>query len=101
MLVVAAAVVGASPAKAAEVTRVVSALDDENRFDFNATLAWLHQSESSFIKREDPQFGLVKDLEYARRRDVLDMRLDFGVLWDVGIHVGVPLVLADERSLDF
>jgi hypothetical protein len=29
------------------------------------------------------------------------MRLDFGILWDVGLHISAPLVLADDRSLDF
>jgi hypothetical protein len=100
----AAVLLGARAAGAAEVTRVVSALDDENRFDFNATASWLHEEKSAFIKRESAQNGvpqLVKDLRYAQTRDVLNMRLDFGILWDVGLHVEAPLVLADDRRLDF
>jgi hypothetical protein len=27
--------------------------------------------------------------------------MDFGILWDVGLHVEVPLVLSDQRHLDF
>jgi hypothetical protein len=96
----------ASSARAAEVTRVVSALDDENRFDFNLTMSWLHEAKSAYIKREsqaDPAAGteLIKDLKFAQTRDVLNLRMDFGILWDVGIHVEAPLVLADDRSLDF
>src|SRR4051794_21197105 len=27
--------------------------------------------------------------------------MDFGILWDVGLHIDAPLVLADNRHLDF
>ena len=30
----------------------MSALDDDNRFDFNLTAAWLHDVKSAFVKRE-------------------------------------------------
>jgi hypothetical protein len=90
-------------ARAAEVTRVVSALDDDNAFDFNATISWLRESKSGFIKREsqDAGGGLVKDLAFGQTREILNARLDFGILWDVGIHIGVPIVLSDNRHLDF
>jgi hypothetical protein len=90
-------------ARAAEVTRVVSALDDDNTFDFNVTAAWLHEQKSGFIKHEDASQagGLVKDMIFGQTRDVLNLRMDFGVLWDVGIHIEAPLVLADNRHLEF
>jgi hypothetical protein len=95
----------ASAARAAEATRVVSALDDDNRFDFNLSLQWLHTVESAYIKRESQppldETGLIKDLTYGRRRDVLNLRADFGILWDVGVHVVMPLVLSDATRLDF
>jgi hypothetical protein len=94
----------ANVARGAEVTRIVSALDDENQFDFNLTASWLHELKSSFIKREgvlNGQTVLEKDAVYRQTRDLLNLRMDFGVLWDVGIHIGAPLVLSDERSLDF
>jgi hypothetical protein len=98
-----AVLVCAPRARAAEVTRIVSALDDDNRFDFNLTASWTHESKSAFIKREaagDPG-SLVKDLQYSQTRDVLNLRMDFGILWDVGFHIQAPLVLADDRSLSF
>jgi hypothetical protein len=90
-------------ARAAEVTRVVSALDDDNAFDFNVTAAWLHEQKSGFIKHEDASQngGLVKDMVFGQTRDVLNLRMDFGILWDVGIRIEAPLVLADNRHLDF
>jgi hypothetical protein len=106
MVMLALTAAGPLRARGAEVTRVVSALDDQNRFDLNLTLGWFHEAKRGFINREleselSPRGELVKDLEYAQTRDVLDLRADFGVLWDVGLHVEAPLVLSDVRTLDF
>ena len=98
---------------AAEATRVVSAFDDDNRFDFNLTLSFLHEAKSAFIKRESTvtltnaagdsvtRNELVRDLQYKQTRNVLGLRADFGVLRDVGFHVEAPIVLTDDRELDF
>ena len=85
LLVVTAVSAVGSAARGAEVTRVVSALDDENRFDLNLTLAWLHASKTAFIKRESEldQASLIKDLEYRQTRDVLNLRADFGISWQI------------------
>jgi hypothetical protein len=103
ILVVTGVLVLGAGARAAEVTRVVSALDDDNAFDFNVTASWTHQVKSAFIKAESAEAngGLLKDLQYGQTRDVLSLRMDFGILWDVGLHVEAPLVLADNRHLDF
>jgi hypothetical protein len=104
--VVAAVVLLGTSARGAEVTRVVSAQGEDNKFDFSLTLWWLHQSESSFVKRESQsvyaaQTELIKDLKYAASRDTLNFRADFGLLWDVGIHIQAPLVLSASSSLSF
>ncbi len=95
----------ALPARAAEVTRVVSAMDGDNRFDFNLTASWLHEVNSSFVKRElassSSPGSLIKDMKFAQTRDILNLRADVGVLWDVGLHVDLPLVLQDVSSLNF
>jgi hypothetical protein len=96
----------AAAARAAEVTRVVSALDDDDSFDFNLTASWLHEAKSALIKRESESgaasgIEVLRDLKYAETRDVLNLRADFGILWDVGLHVEAPLVLADSNSLSF
>jgi len=97
----------ALPARGAEVTRVVSAMDGENRFDFNLTASWIHDVKSATVKRE-LQSGLaprntelIKDLQFAQTRDILNLRADVGILWDVGFHIEMPLVLADASNLDF
>jgi hypothetical protein len=95
------------PARGAEVTRVVSAFDGDNHFDFNLTASWLHDVRSAFVKRElqsglSPQnTELIKDLKFAQTRDILNLRADVGILWDVGLHIEMPLVLQDSSSLDF
>jgi len=97
-------VLAAAPARGAEVTRVVSAMDGENRFDFNLTASWIHDVKSTDVKREmQSMYGseFIKDMKFAQNRDILNLRADVGVLWDVGLHIELPLVLQDESSLDF
>jgi hypothetical protein len=94
------------PARGAEVTRVVSALGGDNRFDFNLTASWLHDVKSAYVKRElesgrAADTEIIKDLKFGQTRDILNLRADFGILWDVGFHVELPLVLRDASSLDF
>ncbi len=96
--------VAATRVQAAEVTRVVSALDEDDTFDLNLTATWLHDVKSALVNREQDGptgIALVKDLKYAQTRDVLNLRLDFGVLWDVGLRIEAPLVLSDSNHLDF
>jgi hypothetical protein len=95
----------AAAAQAAEVTRVVSAFDDENGFDLNLTASWLHEAKSALIKRESEsaatagEIAVLPDFKYKQTRDVLNLRIDFGVLWDVGLHVQAPLVLGDSNTV--
>jgi hypothetical protein len=103
-LVVPLLALAVSPARGAEVTRVVSALDDDNRFDLNLTVTWVHEVKSAFVKRElQSAMGteLIKDLKYGMTKDVINFRADFGILWDVGLHVDLPLVIAEQNTLDF
>jgi len=89
--------------RAAEVTRVVTALDENDTFDFNLTAAWFHDARSAAIKRESQAMGngvqVVPDLKYAQTTDLLDLRTDFGILWDVGLHVDLPIILAQSNNL--
>jgi hypothetical protein len=97
----------AGAARAAEVTRVVTALDQNDSFDFNVTATWLHDARSAAVNRElenaytTSGIEVVRDLKYARTTDTLDLRADFGILWDVGLHVDLPIVLHDSNNLTF
>ncbi len=89
-------------ARAAEVTRVVTALDENDTFDFNLTAAWFHDSRTAAINREAASSSGIQvnpDLKYAQTTDLLDLRTDFGILWDVGLHVDLPIILAQSNNL--
>ncbi|HEY4394301.1 MAG TPA: hypothetical protein VGP64_09580 [Polyangia bacterium] len=90
--------------RAAEVTRVVTALDQDDTFDFNLTATWFHDARSALINREQENSNgleVVRDLKYARTTDTVDLRADFGVLWDVGLHVDLPIVIHDSNNLTY
>jgi hypothetical protein len=97
----------AGAARAAEVTRVVTALDQNDTFDFNLTATWFHDARSALINREQENANtskgieFVRDLKYARTTDTVDLRADFGVLWDVGLHIDLPIVIHDSNNLTF
>jgi hypothetical protein len=104
----AAAVVGARPAAGAEVTRVVSAFDDDNPFDVNLTLSWLREAKSAFVKREGVAGAgatagtdLFKDLQFHQTTNIINLRADVGIFRDLGFHIDAPIVLSDDRSLSF
>ena len=84
---------------------MLSGFDEAGRFDFNVTVSWLHDQKQAFIKRESAAAGtqsqLINDLVYHQTRDVLNTRVEMGVMRDVGIHLDLPYVLRDDRSLDF
>jgi hypothetical protein len=103
-LALVALTLAALPARAAEVTRVVTALDENDTFDFNLTAAWFHDVRSAAINREQQATGalqVVRDLKAAQTTDLLDLRTDFGIFWDVGLHVDLPIVLANSNKLSF
>jgi hypothetical protein len=101
-----ALMLAAPVARAAEVTRVVSAFDQNDTFDFNLTATWLHDVHTAAVNREfentnSDNIQLGKDLKYAQTTDVINLRTDFGVLWDVGLHVQLPIVIASSNNLTF
>lgn len=104
-LLVSAFVVVAGPAaRAAEATRVVSAGDADDAYDFNLTLDWWHEQKSARVVREAPGLSggeTTPDLAYRQVRNVLGVRADFGLLPDVGLFLSVPVVVADDRQLSF
>jgi len=107
LLAVTAAVGGARGARAAEVSRVVSGSRPGQALDVQLSLAWTHESRSASIRREiegqatGGQIGLKNELVYQQTRDALRLRADVGVWRDLSLFVALPIVLADDRALDF
>jgi hypothetical protein len=108
LIAVAALCVPVASVRAAEATRVVSGSRSPGEmFDFHLSLVWLHEQERAQIRRDREGAGtgagivVADELIYRRSRDVLDLRMDFGVYHDFSLFVATPIVLADDRSLDF
>jgi hypothetical protein len=90
-------------ASAAEVTRVLSARSVKD-FDFDFSLAYLHDNGRGLVKREAVDATsvlVVNDLLYRQIRDSLLLRTDVGLVHDVSLFVAGSFVVADSRGLDF
>jgi hypothetical protein len=107
-LLFAAALLGSSSALASEETRVVSGSRARAIFPTStSTWAGCASTAPPPIGRElqDATTGgrttVVKDLLYKETRNILRLRADIGLYRDVSLFVIAPLVLSDDRSLDF
>jgi hypothetical protein len=107
LLAVAAALGGLRAAQAAEVTRVVSGSRPGERLDVHLSLAWTNERRTAALRREiegqatGGQIGIRNDLVFQQTRDALRLRADVGIWRDLSLFLALPIVLADERSLDF
>jgi hypothetical protein len=106
-----------SPALAAEVTEVATAFDDAPIVDarvgrgflFRLQLGYELERHTAAIKREvESAKALVpgvletfKDLRYASMRHIIDLRAEIGLFHNLSFHVGLPIIVADTRSLSF
>jgi len=93
------------PAQAAEATRVVSAGDDDNPYDLNLSLFFSHETRKGNLMRESTSatggVDRVADQVFQQNRDTLNMRMDVGLLPDIGLYLNLPLVISDTRTLSF
>jgi hypothetical protein len=98
-------VVVAGEARAAEATRAVSGYWAGKTMELDVSLSYRHDQKRAFIKRElqagDSPARLIKDLIYQQTRDVMSLRLGFGLIHDLSLHFELPIVLRDDRQLDF
>ncbi|APR83140.1 Hypothetical protein A7982_08489 [Minicystis rosea] len=116
---------GASPARAdeprntteprvmqesGEVTNVIDAFDDGDPFDLNISLGFDYSNKSARILRETAiaQPGLTTGgytahtlnvAKYAETTARLSPRLDIGLYKDIALHVSLPIILSNTRSL--
>ncbi len=98
----------AQTAQAGEVTRVATAFEEKNRFDFHFGVAYDFNLKKAAILREwntgssqDQTNRLVKDLEYQRTRHVLSPSLEIGFWHDFALYVAMPIVLSDRTEYAF
>ncbi len=105
----------APAARAAEVTRVLSAADPDKPFNLDITLTYRHAADRGKITRElcstyDPATGTcgpggslidATELSYTRTIDVPVARLAVGLYHDLELHVELPWVLGDDRAYKY
>ncbi|MCG5056011.1 MAG: hypothetical protein KA712_23905 [Myxococcales bacterium] len=96
---------GPEPAQAAEVTRVVSAGDEDNPYDLHISLSFLREARKAALRRESispaGQGVRQRDLIFRESRNLLNVRMDVGLLPDVGAYLYLPFVIGATSSLSF
>lgn len=103
----AVAVALTSPAaRAADVTDVASSFDKDNAFDLNLQVGYGWWSKTAAVKREhegpgQTQVLLFKDLVYKQTRHTMNVKAEAGLYQDLSLAIEMPLVLVDDRSLEF
>jgi hypothetical protein len=97
-----------------EVVDVVDAFDTKNNdpFDLHLSLGFHQTWERGKIRRESnigpdgqpSNAGFTQNIEniasYKHTTSTLNMRADIGLYKDLGLFIRLPLILADDRSLD-
>ena len=97
-------------AQAAEITEVVDAFDEanDNPFDFHIEPSIRQSYDRGVIAREtgcddcdEPATVFRRDLDYRRVQTIMDFDFQIGLNRDLELHIGLPLVLSDRRTLEY
>ena len=89
--------------QAAEVTRVASSFDGENKFDLHFGVGYDFNFKKAALLREwsdanNPSSTVVRDLLYQQFRHVVTPSMEIGLYKDLAVYVNLPVVVADQRS---
>jgi len=108
LLVVAATAATPRLARAADVTDVASAFDEDNPFDVRFRVGYVHSEKRGQIKREleglsssQTAIAVLRDLTYAQTRDVLSLRAEVGLFQDLMLHVELPIYLNEQERYSY
>ena len=104
--VLGAASLGATTASAAEVTRVASSFDGDNKFDLHFGVGYDFNFKQAAILREwsdpnNPKSTMVRDLLYRQMRHVVTPTMEIGLYKDLAIYAALPVVISDQRTYAF
>ncbi len=114
----------ASPAYAADLTDVVDAADDDDPFDIHIEPSFKQTIRSALIQREypcdpsatgaqrdafrrldndcpEPSVVFRKEMDAERITNELNVDIQIGLYKDVELHVRLPYVISDQRTLRF
>ncbi len=96
------------PARAADVTDVASAFDEDNPFDIRFRVRYDHTEKRGQIKREleglsptQSSIAVLRDLAYSYHRDELTLRAEVGLFQDLMLHVELPIILSQQQAYGF
>ena len=101
------AVAGVPPLGARGVQVVSGAQGGDSIPDVVLGVSWLREDRTSVLKRELQSAAaggrtvLINDLVARQIRQVLAVRAEVGLWRDVSLFANLPIVLADDRWLDF
>lgn len=87
----------------AEVTQVVDAFDEGDPFDLNLSIGYQYTNQTADILRETMGTGETGTMEVARYKESthrLNTRADIGLYHDIALVLRMPIILANDRSLD-
>ncbi|HEY5962312.1 MAG TPA: hypothetical protein VIV60_37405 [Polyangiaceae bacterium] len=87
----------------AEVTQVVDAFDAGDPFDLHLSVGYQYSNQSSNVLRESVSGGDGQTLDVARYKETthrLNTRMDIGLYHDIALVLRMPIVLANDRSLE-
>jgi hypothetical protein len=110
LAVLSCALFGGNPAQAAELTDVVDAFDtaNDNPFDFHIEPSFQQFRQTATIAREggcedcsEPTTVFRREMDYQRVRSELDFDIQFGLAPDLEFHVRIPVVISDQRTLEY
>ena len=91
-------------ANAAEVTRVASSFEEDNKFDLHFGVNYDFDFKKAAILREwsdGTNNRLAKDLIYRQRRQTVTASVEIGLYHDLSIYAELPIVVADNRDYGF
>lgn len=93
-------------ARAAEVTRVASSFDGDNKFDLHFGVGYDFNYKKSALLREwssdqNPDSKVVRDLIYQQMRHVVTPSLEIGLYKDLAVYMNLPIVVHDQRTYSF
>ena len=95
------AILLATSAAAAEVTRVASSFEEKDPFGMYLDFTFDRTADRGTITREWYQLGELQDvteLRYQKYDSRLGIDINLGIYKDLELHVGVPIIFQQDRN---
>jgi hypothetical protein len=91
-----------APARAALITDVADAAEENDPLDVNVDLGWRRLARTAKIVRDAPGSSVpFAELVHTRTTQILDARLAIGLFHDLELHFNLPFAVEDAQSWDY